>query len=167
MSLNLPAVIGVPPVPPPAPSVPLVPIKKIVILHTIDIPSADLANFQSYGSVVLYDVSVEGKTAIDQLIFDYLFLDLRNQSDRAYYDCSDLSNYSVVCYCSFIEVYDSFIESLGATVVLTAFPQRSHYVSDFNASLLVSPTPSPSKCISLINFLNSFLASLRASSVKS
>jgi len=162
MSLPLPSVIGASSSPANPPS-----LKRFVIVHTVDVPDTDLLSFQNQGKVVQYNVSVEGLGSIDSLLFDYLFIDLRVAPSRSYFDSQNLTNYSVVAYVSFIEIFDAYIESLGANNIISSFPAPTHFKSDWDASLLASATPSPNKCLSLVNYLSSFLASLKASSVKS
>jgi len=141
--------------------------KRYVILHTCDVSSDDLSTFQGYGKVVQYEASVEGNIAIYNLLFDYLFIDLRVASARLYYDNSSLANYNVICYIHFVEKFDSYIESLGAQNILSELPPKQHFKSTFDSLLLQQNTASPSKCLSCINFGMSFLQSLRASGVRS
>jgi hypothetical protein len=137
---------------------------RYVIVHTKEISADDLATFQGYGTVVQYDYNVEGNILIDNLIFDYLFLDLTDAKSRQYFDCSNLTNYNVVGYISFIEQFDSYIESLNCNNVLTEFPQKTHFKSAFDIALLQKSTSSPNKCLSAVNFLGSFLGSLKKTS---
>ena len=141
--------------------------KRFVIIHTVEIPEDDLTTFQSYGNVVNYDYAVEGNINIDNLLFDYLFIDLRNKQSRAYFDTSDLNNYNVICYISFVEEFDSYIENLGANNILCKFPPKQHYKASYDAALLVQNTDAPSKCLSCINYAGSFLGSLRKQGEKS
>jgi hypothetical protein len=171
MSLQIPVLNGVvnPPIPqllnlnPPPPPEPNG--KRFVIIHTVDIKKADLNLFRRYSqNVIKYDYNVEGNVIIDNLVFDYLFLDLRNIQARRYYDNNDTTNYNVICFCSFIEMYDAYIESLGATNILSSWPDEAHYKSQFDSALLTIPTDAPNNAIcSCINYAGSFLASLKRS----
>ena len=159
---NLPSVIpAVANLSPPAPSEPNN--KRYVIVHTCDIPDADMSTFQRYSqNVVKYSYDIEGSVVIDNLIFDYLFLDLRDAQARKYFDNNDLTNYNIIIYCSFIEKFDAYIENLGGHNILNEFPQAFHYKSQFDSALLTKPTDAPNhSCLSCINYASSFLASLK------
>lgn len=157
-SAPFPAVINLAPPPPPEPND-----KKFIIVHTVDIPDADLNTFKRYSqNVVKYDYNVEGSVVIDNLIFDYLFLDLRDAQARKYFDNNNLTNYNIIIYCSFIEKFDAYIEHLGGNNILSEFPQPFHYKSQFDSALLTVPTDAPnSTCLSCINYGSSFLDSLK------
>ena len=167
MSLSVPVLNGAlnPPIPavqnlnPPAPAAPNH--KRFVIIHTTDIPEDDMSNFQNYGKVVSYDFHVENNVVIDNLVFDYLFLDLNDKNARRYYDNADLTNYNVVAYISLVEKFDSYIENLGAQNILSTFPPRFHYKAQYDSALLQTVTDAPSKCLSTFNFLTSFFLALR------
>lgn len=125
---------------------------KFIILHTIDITDADLTIFKRYSQyVVKYDFNVEGLAVIENLIFDYLFLDLRDAQARKYYDTSDTANYNIIIYCSFVEKFDAYIENLGGNNTLFEFPQPAHYKSQFDLALLTVPIDAPnSTCLSCL-----------------
>ena len=137
--------------------------KPFVIIHTVDIAKNDLINFKAYGNVILYHYDVEGNIPVSNLAtFDYLFIDLRDKKARAYYDNNDFANYNVIAYISFIQQYDSYIESLGANNILSKFPDKTHYKSQYDFSLLQKPTDAPTNtCLSCINYSSSFLDSVR------
>ena len=135
--------------------------KRFVIIHTVDLKESDVDVFRAFGQVVTYDFKVEAHIPIDNLQFDYLFLDLRNKQSRQYYDLADLQEYNVIGYISFIEKFDSYVDSLGCANTLTSFPPRTHYKSSYDLALLQSSTDSPNKCLSIINFAGSFLGSLK------
>jgi len=140
-------------------------VSPVIILHTIDLPPDALAILTGYGKVVHYDSAVEGSHAISSLVFDYLCLDIRKKTDRAYFDAQDTTQFSVICYISKLEQFDSLIEDLGCSAVITAFPPRQHFQSDFNKLLLGSSTGSPSKCLSLLTFASNFFLSLKRKSL--
>ena len=162
LSVPLPAVVSLAPPPPPEPNS-----KRYVIIHTTAIPAVDLANFQSYGVVCEYKQEIEGSIGVDNLQFDYLFINLKTKAGRQYFDNSNLDNYNVIAYISFLEKYDAFIENLGANYIMSSFPAKQHYKSSFD-SLLVQgdPTGAPNACLSCLNYGSSFLGSLKASGVK-
>ena len=148
-----------------APEAPVAPNnKRFVIVHTKDISKEDLANFQSYGQVVEYDFNVEANIAIDNLVFDYLFINLHDKKSRIYFDMANLENYNLIAYISFIETHDNYVDVLGAQNVLTSFPSRVHFKASFDTALLQTSTSAPSTCLSLINFASSFLGSLKRAS---
>lgn len=134
--------------------------KRFVIIHTVEIPEEDLKTFQSYGKVVMYNYEIENNISLDNLLFDYMFIDMNCRNGRRYYDNSDTTNYNVVAYISFLEKFDNYIYNLDAQNVLSAFPPRVHYKEMFDASLLQTVTDAPSKCLSVINFCSSFFSSL-------
>ena len=140
--------------------------KRFVVIHTKDIDDVDFQKFSSQGKAVKYDVLVESNNNIDVLIFDYLFIDLRVATSRAYFDAQDVSNYNVVAYIDFFEKFDSYTEELQANNVLSTFPPATHFKAAWDASLLQQPTSSPTKCLSVINFAMNFLKSLGNSSVR-
>ena len=156
----IPAVVSLSPSSPPEPNP-----KRFVIVHTVDIPADDLVNFQGYGTVVQYDYNVEAQIHIDNLVFDYLMINLRDKQSRSYFDLSDLSNYNVIGYISFVEQFDSYVESLGCSNVLTTFPAKTHFKALYDTALLQTTTDSPSKCLSVINYLGSFLGSLKKTQI--
>ena len=142
-------------------------VSPVIVLHTIDLPADVLAILQGYGKVVFYDSAVEGSHTISSLVFNYLCLDIRKKTDRAYFDSQDTTQFSVICYISKLEQFDSLIEDLGCSAVITAFPPRQHFQSDFNRMLLGLSTGSPSKCLSLLTFASNFFLSLKRKSLTS
>ena len=136
-------------------------VQKFIILHTIDIERDNLDLLSSYGKCISYDVSVEGHRNLEELTFDYLCIDLRNKTDRRYFDSQDTSQYNVICYISKIEQFDKLIDDLGCNNIITSFPKRQHYQGDYNKALLSGKTGKPSKCLSFINFATSFFSSLK------
>ena len=142
-------------------------VSPVIVLHTIDLPADVLAILQGYGKVVFYDSAVEGSHTISSLVFNYLCLDIRKKTDRAYFDSQDTTQFSVICYISKLEQFDSLIEDLGCSAVITAFPPRQHFQSDFNRLMLESSTGSPSKCLSLLTFASNFFLSLKRKSLNS
>ena len=135
--------------------------KRIIILHTVNIPSKDLAILKDYGKVCIYDASVESGIPIKDLIFDYLLLDLNDKNHRKYYDRNDTTNYNVVVYISFLERFDTLVDSLESQNILVKFPERCHHKEDYDRLLLSKPSTAPNKCLSTINFCSSFLDSLK------
>lgn len=154
-----PAIPAVQNLNPPAPAPPNN--KRFVIIHTTDVTDDDMSKFESYGKVVKYDFNVENNVAIDNLIFDYLFLDLNDAHARRYYDNADLTNYNVVAFIHLVEKFDSYIENLGAVNILSDIPPRFHYKSQFDTALLQTVTDAPSKCLSTLNFCTSFFSALQ------
>lgn len=140
--------------------------KNFIILHTVDVAKADKLLFASYGPTIFYDWHVEGKLLLSQLTpFHYLFLDMRIKEHRVYYDMNDTSGYNVVAYISIMEQFDSFVLSLGAASILTAFPAKQHLQADFNTLLVSTPTPSPNnKCLSVYNYISSCVANNKIAS---
>jgi hypothetical protein len=134
--------------------------KRFVIIHTVEIPKEDIKTFQAYGRVVKYSYEIENNISLDNLLFDYMFIDMNDKNGRRYYDNSDTTNYNVIAYISFLEKFDSYVYNLEAQNVLSAFPPRVHYKEMFDASLLQTVTDAPSKCLSVVNFLSSFFSSL-------
>ena len=155
-SLNMPPVIALP-----APDLQPVNEKRFIILHTVDIKHDDLALFNSYGIAIQYNAKSESLYNVDSLIFNYLFLDLRKQEDRKYYDLNNFNNYNVIVYCAFYEVFDNYIESLDCANIITKFGERVHYKNMFDASLLQKPLVAPSTCLSIINYVSNFLVNLK------
>jgi hypothetical protein len=142
-------------------------VSPVIVLHTIDLPADVLAILQGYGKVVHYDASVEGSHTLSSLVFDYLCLDIRKKAHRAYFDSQDTTQFSVICYISKLEQFDSLVEDLGCSAVITTFPPRQHFQSDFNRLMLGSSTGSPSKCLSLLTFASNFFLSLKRKSLNS
>jgi hypothetical protein len=165
MSIPLPSLQIVEPVPAIAHAVASP--SAVIILHTIDVPPEVKSLLTGYGKVVEYDSTVEGGLPIDKLVFDYLCLDIRKKADRAYFDSQNTNPFSVICYISPIEQFDSLIEDLGCDSVITTFPPRQHFQADFNKLLLGSSTGSPSKCLSLLTFASNFFLSLKRKSLNS
>jgi len=131
-------------------------VPPVIVLHTIDLPVDVLDILKGYGKVVHYAPEVEGSYALSSLVFDYLCLDLRKKTHRAYFDSQDTSQFSVICYIIKLEQFDALIEDLECSAVITSFPPRQHFQSDFNRLLVGSSTGSPSKCLSLVTFMSSF-----------
>ena len=134
---------------------------QIIILHTIDLDQDDLDTLSSYGTVVAYDINVEGSLPISSLNFSYLLLDLRKKPDRTYYDSQDTSPFQIIGYISIIEEFDDLIDKLRCSNVITSFPQKQHFQVDYNKLLATTSTKSPTKCFSFVNYVSNFFGSLK------
>ena len=133
--------------------------KQFIILHTVDLKKEDIKTLQSYGLVVQYNLKVEGNMPLAALNFNYLTLNLNCKSDRCYLDSQDTSNCNIICVISVIEQFDKYISNLQCSNVITEFPPRQHLKGDFDQLLMVQATESPSKCMSFLTFVSSYISS--------
>lgn len=153
--------LAVPTLQTPTPAVPATSAASVVILHTIDLPADACEIMRSFGKLVQYDPLVEGSLPVATLKFDYLALDMRRKADRIYYDQNDMMAYPVIAFISTIEQFDSLVDSLGASNVITEFPPKTHFREDWDKLLRGSPTPSPSRILSCMTFFSNWFDSLK------
>jgi hypothetical protein len=142
----LPAVIGVP-----APEAKAeekeekeeVPKSRILVVHSKDVSSEELALFKFHGRYLKWDDRYMNIDFAKLPPHDYLFVDMRERNARYALGAVNHLEYSVVCYVPFYHKSEKFIDQLSA-IALTSFPLRAISKADFDRQLLCQKIKSPS-----------------------
>jgi hypothetical protein len=120
-----------------------VPKSKILVVHSKDVSSEELALFKFHGRYLKWDdrfMNIE----FDKLPpHDYLFLDMREKNARHALGAVNHLEYSVVCYVPWYHKSEKFIEQLSA-IATSKFPLRAVSKEDFDRQLLNERLQSPS-----------------------
>ena len=120
-----------------------IPKSKILVVHSKDVSSEELALFKFHGRYLKWDdrfMNIE----FDKLPpHDYLFLDMREKNARHALGAVNHLEYSVVCYVPWYHKSEKFIEQLSA-IATSKFPLRAVSKEDFDRQLLNERLQSPS-----------------------
>ena len=155
MSITLPAVISAaaslarpPEVSPPLLNPDPQDLKKVIIMITRDISKDDRKLLSTFGVVKYYDDQVHLNLPLSQMSFDYLVVDMRNQTDRLFYQKSVLGNtdYHQVLY------KWSFENDMGLSFEseFSAFPGNQASKLAYDQLLCSPPITEPSACLSFL-----------------
>jgi hypothetical protein len=120
-----------------------VPKSKILIVHSKDVSSEELALFKFHGRYLKWDdrfMNIEFEKLPPH---DYLFLDMREKNARYALGAVNHLEYSVVCYVPWYHKGEKFIDQLSA-IATTKFPLRAVSKEDFDRQLLNERVQSPS-----------------------
>ena len=142
----LPAVIGVP-----APEAKAeekeekeeIPKSKILVVHSKDVSSEELALFKFHGRYLKWDDRYMNIDFGQLPPHDYLFVDMREKNARYALGAVNHMEYSVVCYVPWFHKGEKFIDQLSA-IATTKFPLRAVSKEDFDRQLLNEKLRSPS-----------------------
>jgi len=147
----LPAVIGAP-----APEVKEekeeVPKSRILIVHSKDVSSEELALFKFHGRYLKWDDRYMNIDFANLPPHDYLFVDMREKNARYALGSVNYAEYSVVCYVPWFHKGEKFIDQLSA-IATTKFPLRAVSKEDFDRQLLNEKLQTPSLARTFFEFL--------------
>jgi len=155
MSISLPAVISavaglasVPEVSPPLLNPDPQDLKKVIIMITRDVSKEDRKLLSSFGVVKDYDDRVHLNLSLPAMAFDYLIVDMREKSDRLFYQKSVLGNtdYHQVLY------KWSFETDMGLSFEseFSTFPVNQASKLAYDQLLCSPPITEPSACLSFL-----------------
>jgi len=120
-----------------------VPKSKILIVHSKDVSSEELALFKFHGRYLKWDDRFMNIELEKLPPHDYLFLDMREKNARYALGAVNHLEYSVVCYVPWYHKGEKFIDQLSA-IATTKFPLRAVSKEDFDRQLLNEKLQSPS-----------------------
>lgn len=129
-----------------------IPKSKILVVHSKDVSSEELALFKFHGKYLIWDDRYMN-LPLDKLPpHDYLFLDMRDKNARYALGAVNLMEYSVCAYVPWYHKSEKFIDQLEA-VALSKFPLRAISKEDFDRQLLNEKLQSPSLARSFLGWL--------------
>lgn len=120
-----------------------VPKSKILVVHSKDVSSEELALFKFHGRYLKWDDRFMNIDFDKLPPHDYLFLDMREKNARHALGAVNHLEYSVVCYVPWYHKGEKFIDQLSA-IATTKFPLRAVSKEDFDRQLLNERMQSPS-----------------------
>jgi hypothetical protein len=126
-------------------------VKKMVICVTRDISKSDMKLLQSFGQVKSYDSDIHNNIDPSTLAFDYLIVDLRELSDRLYfqkYFQNKLDYHTVLYKFSFESDMNVSFEA-----EFCEFPPVQATKQAFDGLLIQPPIKAPSVCLSFLGAL--------------
>ena len=127
-----------------------VPKSKILVVHSKDVSSEELALFKFHGRYLKWDDRFMNIDFDKLPPHDYLFLDMREKNARHALGAVNHLEYSVVCYVPWYHKGEKFIDQLSA-IATTKFPLRAVSKEDFDRQLLNERMQSPSLARSVLS----------------
>ena len=125
---------------------------KFIIIHSKDVSDTDISLLKEYGKVIIFDPMVYMNIPIQNLIFDYILLDLRRKEDRYYLQQIDESLYEqlhIVSLCYTFEKFDDIHEEIGVKNIISKMPPKQAFKADFDRLLLQKKLGKPRPVLSL------------------
>lgn len=126
-------------------------LKPFVICHTRNISKDDLKLLAKYGEVDSYDHDILNNVDPSTLNFDYLCIDLREDTNRMYFQKFLMGNlnYHIILY------KYSFESDMNISFEAehSEFPTRQSSKLVYNQLLLTKPLSNPNACMSFLGVL--------------
>ena len=127
--------------------------KKTLVLCSKKLSEEDVDIFSEFGAVLKW-VDKYVNVPLSQLQpFDYLIGDMNSKNFRLTLGRTDLSQYNIVSYVSFIQKTEDFIEQVPCNNILTSIPLHAVNKADFDSQLHNAKLVSPSMVKSLFQWV--------------
>jgi hypothetical protein len=126
--------------------------KPFLLLCSKPLAPEDQAIFSEFGMVVTWADKYINMPLSQITPFDYLLCDMNSKNMRLTLGRTDLSQYNVVGYVSYLQKMEDFVEQLQCTVI-TSVPPHAVNKADFDMMLLNEKLVSPSMIKSALKWV--------------